>query len=102
MKTIFTTSYPHRACHKVRIKVIVIQSEAHANKRVLRPMDDPLKYFKDLEKTLDTLVKLCVQLRQENRILHSNQQSWNKERTELIEKNELACAKIESMLKTLE
>ena len=58
-----------------------------------------------IENKLDELAKLCQQLRQENRILRSSERVWKQERAVLVEKNELARTKIESMisrLKTLE
>ncbi len=61
--------------------------------------------FAELNQKLEGLLKLCQQLRQENRMLCQNEQVWKQERSALIEKNELARSKIESMitrLKTLE
>lgn len=54
-----------------------------------------------LEYKLDELIKLCHQLRQENRMLRLNEQTWKQERSILVEKNELARSKIESMISRL-
>lgn len=58
-----------------------------------------------LEQKIDDLIDLCDVLAQENRALRNQQQSWTTERAKLIEKNEIAKSKVESMitrLKTLE
>lgn len=58
-----------------------------------------------LEERVDELVRLCEQLREENRVLRDSQESLNAERATLLEKNEKARARIEAMinrLKTME
>jgi len=54
-----------------------------------------------LEQKLEQLFKLCHQLKQENRMLRTNEQTWKHERSTLVEKNELARTKIESMISRL-
>lgn len=54
-----------------------------------------------LSAKLDQLIQRIDQLRAENRQLRANEQSWQQERTQLIEKNELARHKIESMISRL-
>jgi cell division protein ZapB len=58
-----------------------------------------------LEYKVEELIKLCELLARENLALRSQQSSWAMERARLIEKNELAKSKVESMigrLKSLE
>ena len=54
-----------------------------------------------IEDKLESLIKLCHQLRQENKMLRHAEQSWKIERVSLIEKNEMAQAKIELMISRL-
>ena len=58
-----------------------------------------------LEDGIGELIELCNVLSKENHALRTQQQNWTKERAKLIEKNELAKSRVESMivrLKTLE
>lgn len=57
-----------------------------------------------LESKITELIKLCDLLSEENKALRAQQDNWTKERARLIEKNELAKTRVESMigrLKTL-
>jgi cell division protein ZapB len=54
-----------------------------------------------LEQKIDELIKLCELLARENRALRSQQHAWATERARLIEKNELAKSKVESMISRL-
>ncbi len=61
--------------------------------------------MEQLEQKVDELIELCAILGRENRALRAQQQNWSAERAKLIEKNELAKSRVESMitrLKTLE
>jgi cell division protein ZapB len=61
--------------------------------------------MEQLEQKVDELIELCTILGRENRALRAQQQNWSSERAKLIEKNELAKSRVESMitrLKTLE
>lgn len=61
--------------------------------------------MEQLEAKIDELIELCSILGRENRALRAQQQNWSAERAKLIEKNELAKSRVESMitrLKTLE
>ncbi len=51
-----------------------------------------------LEYLVDDLLKACEHLKQENGLLRERQEVLFQERTKLIEKNELACTRIESMI----
>jgi cell division protein ZapB len=58
-----------------------------------------------LEQKIDELIKHCELLARENRALRGQQNAWATERARLIERNELAKSKVESMigrLKSLE
>ena len=58
-----------------------------------------------LEQRVEELIELCGVLTRENRALRAQQQNWTTERAKLIEKNELAKSRVESMivrLKSLE
>jgi cell division protein ZapB len=58
-----------------------------------------------LEQKVEELIELCAVLSRENRALRTQQQNWTTERAKLIEKNELAKSRVESMivrLKSLE
>ena len=66
-------------------------------------MSDP--QWTALENKIGELIELCSVLSKENQALRTQQQNWTKERAKLIEKNELAKSRVESMivrLKTLE
>ena len=54
-----------------------------------------------LEQKIDELISLCNQLNRENQTLKSDGASWHRERQELIDKNELARSKVESMINRL-
>lgn len=51
-----------------------------------------------LEAQVDVLLKHCTRLREENRVLLESQASLNAERAALIEKNDVARARIEAMI----
>jgi cell division protein ZapB len=57
--------------------------------------------FRALEHQVDQLIYRCHQLEQENRSLRNQEASWRKERTRLIEKNELARTRVEAMIHRL-
>ena len=54
-----------------------------------------------LESKVDELIELFSVLTKENRALRAQQQNWTTERAKLIEKNELAKARVESMITRL-
>ena len=57
--------------------------------------------WKALEAKIDELIELCSVLTRENRALRAQQQNWTTERAKLIEKNELAKSRVESMITRL-
>lgn len=50
---------------------------------------------------IDQLVKLCEQLSRENKALREKESNWVRERSRLIEKNELARGRVEAMITRL-
>lgn len=50
---------------------------------------------------LDLLIQRIEQLKAQNRLLLDHEQAWREERAQLIEKNELARHKVESMISRL-
>jgi cell division protein ZapB len=60
--------------------------------------DDALK---TLEDRIDQLIALCAQLNRENRALKEENLNFQQERRDLIAKNELARARVESTLRRL-
>jgi cell division protein ZapB len=57
--------------------------------------------FAALEHQIDQLIYRCHQLEQENRSLRTQENTWRKERSRLIEKNELARTRVEAMIERL-
>ncbi len=51
-----------------------------------------------LEQKVEELMELCGVLSKENRALRKQQQKWTTQRANLIEKNELAKSRVESMI----
>ncbi len=54
-----------------------------------------------LEDRVDELIDLSNVLARENKALKTQQQNWTTERAKLIEKNELAKSRVESMITRL-
>ena len=54
-----------------------------------------------LEQKIDELIALCDQLNNENRSLKTNNSSWQRERQDLMDKNELARTRVEAMINRL-
>ena len=54
-----------------------------------------------LEEKIDALIELCEALASENQTLKAKQQSLTVDRARLIEKNELAKTRVESMISRL-
>ncbi len=61
----------------------------------------PAANLEALEQKIEELIRLCDLLARENKALRSQQQTWTTERARLIEKNELAKSKVESMISRL-
>lgn len=73
--------------------------------KLRKEVETTVATMEQLEAKVDELIELCAILGRENRALRAQQQNWSAERAKLIEKNELAKSRVESMitrLKTLE
>ena len=60
--------------------------------------DNPIKA---LESKIDQLIALCDELNSENRALKAQSAHWQRERQDLITKNDMARAKVEAMIDRL-
>jgi cell division protein ZapB len=54
-----------------------------------------------LEKRIDELIALCDELESKHRAIETDRENWTQERTSLLEKKEMAKAKIEAMIMRL-
>ena len=57
--------------------------------------------LKTLEQKIDDLIALCNELNSENQMLKADSAGWQRERQDLIDKNELARSKVEAMIDRL-
>ena len=55
----------------------------------------------DLSVQIKALIRICDKLKAENASLLEQRQTWLSERSQLVEKNEIARAKIEAMIQQL-
>lgn len=60
--------------------------------------DSPLQA---LEGKIDELIGLCAELNRENQQLKAENASWQQEKQDLIDKNDLARSKVEAMIDRL-
>ena len=58
----------------------------------------PLEEMDVLERRVSELISLTEKLSRENKALRTQQENWSVERAKLIEKNELAKSRVESMI----
>ena len=58
----------------------------------------PMEEMDILERRVNELIALTEQLSRENKALRTQQDNWSVERAKLIEKNELAKSRVESMI----
>lgn len=63
--------------------------------------DEPLSDWRALETKVNELIELTSTLARENKALRTQQRNWSSERAKLIEKNELAKSRVESMITRL-
>lgn len=54
-----------------------------------------------VEQKIDRLINLCRRLQDENQALRNRENSLLKERSQLLEKNEMARSRVESMISRL-
>ena len=57
--------------------------------------------FDNLSAKVDDLIDLCAEMKRENQMLKETQNSWNSERKQLMEKNQEAKTKLQSILDRL-
>ena len=57
--------------------------------------------FQRLEIRIDELIQTCEQLKEENRLLKAQQQSYSSERAKLLDKQEEARHRVETMINRL-
>ena len=62
------------------------------------PKNLPSEEMDILERRVGELIALTEQLSRENKALRTQQENWSIERAKLIEKNELAKSRVESMI----
>ena len=63
-----------------------------------QPQDQSMEEMDILERRVNQLIALTEQLSRENKALRTQQDNWSVERAKLIEKNELAKSRVESMI----
>jgi cell division protein ZapB len=57
--------------------------------------------LKVLEQKIDELITLCNQLNRENQALKAESANWQRERKDLMDRNEVARNKVEAMISRL-
>ncbi len=57
--------------------------------------------YQELENKLDSLIELCLELKRENQALRTRETSLTGERGKLLQQNEMARQKIETMIHRL-
>jgi cell division protein ZapB len=57
--------------------------------------------FKSLEDKVDSLIKLCDDIRRENQMLRDRESHWKHEKETLLSKNNMARVRLEKVLRRL-
>lgn len=57
--------------------------------------------FDSLSTKVDDLIDLCAEMKRENQILKATESSWQAERKKLLEKNQEAKTKLQSVVERL-
>lgn len=57
--------------------------------------------FDSLSTKVDDLIDLCAEMKRENQILKATESSWQSERKKLLEKNQEAKTKLQSVVERL-
>ncbi len=57
--------------------------------------------FQTLNGKVESLISLCVEMKQENQLLRANEENWHSERRELLEKNKVTKTRLEAILARL-
>ena len=89
---IFSACLIDRPVHKT------YTSSMDANNKTNRVSEEELRR---LEIRIDELIKTCEQLKEENRLLRAQQQTYSGERATLLEKQEQARTRVEAMINRL-
>ena len=63
-------------------------------------MDDT-QLYRTLEKKIEALLELLQNFERDNKLLRSQQTHWQQERSQLLQKNELARNRVEAMITRL-
>ncbi len=83
-------------------KGIVLSTDSRysrSNSSVPEPMND--HELTTLNQKIDDLVAISLKLKKENRLLRAKEQTWQAERAQLMEKNDVARSKVEAMINRL-
>jgi cell division protein ZapB len=86
---------PHTSIFLVRKRVL------ENKKSKTMASNAEIEQLGQLEQQIDELLVLTTVLSKENRALRTQQKNWSTERAKLIEKNELAKSRVESMIMRL-
>jgi cell division protein ZapB len=86
---------PHTSIFLVRKRVL------ENKKSKTMASNAEIEQLGQLERQIDELLVLTAVLSKENRALRTQQKNWSTERAKLIEKNELAKSRVESMIMRL-
>ncbi len=54
--------------------------------------------FENLTEKVDNLIDICTDMKRENQALKASENSWQSERKQLMDKNNVAKSKLESIL----
>ncbi len=57
--------------------------------------------FENLSEKVDSLIDICAEMKRENQALKANEGSWQSERKQLMDKNNVAKSKLASILDRL-
>ena len=57
--------------------------------------------FESLSEKVDNLIDICAEMKRENQALKANEGSWQSERKQLMDKNNVAKSKLASILNRL-
>lgn len=57
--------------------------------------------FQSLSEKVDALIALCVEMKQENQLLRAKEENWHGERRELMERQKMTKARLESIVTRL-
>ena len=57
--------------------------------------------IKSLEDKVDALIQLCASMKKENQLLREKEHHWQAERSNLLNKNQLARTRLEKVLERL-